>query len=549
MSGSSSVTNSHRHSLYGILMRPVTEVGVLVAVSLLLLLAGLQYTSLTRSTEPRVAGVATGMYLSHEYVLPELNGVPFLEKPPLHAWLTTLSLDAFGISNVSVRLVSVLSAVGTLLLIFGFLKRRGFPSPVPMLVTISLLTMAYFWTYARYAGQDALLTLGVTLAVTSLFEYSLRERLEPLLFVSVGVAIASLSKGVFGIAVCVSIIFSYLVLKQWWIERRFAPRPLIMAALAVGVGLIPLCIWLAALYRQEGWWALREVVWANSVDRFNGVYQDGGHVEPWYYYLVRIPTLFQPWLALVLFGAYLSAKRGKSDALALFSMCWLVIPIVMLSLSSSKRSEYLLSLYPAAALMLANLYALLFGNSAVAQTQGRDKTIKKLLVFQALFTLIMLVFCFVEARKLHDVSHLWLLLFAGAAALFVYSCVQLYQHRIRNFAVLNLLAVCAVFLYYGETYGIHRSASRSQEAVFQKVLSLGPQVAVSLYKPLEKLSGGAVYYLRKTVPELNSPAEIDAFIQQHTHYVVISGDSELTRHKGKLTKIMIKKDPFYLLEN
>ena len=530
---------------------PFASPAVVTLVALLLLLAGLSRTPLARSTEPRVGGIATQMYLDHNYVLPQLNNQPFLEKPPLHAFLTALSFHAFGVNDFSARFVSVVAVVVTLLLVLAFLRRHEFAEPVAVLATLSLLTMAYYWSYGRLAGQDALLTLGVVLAALYTYEFSLGERWQPLAVVALGVAIAALTKGVFGIAVSTSVMFSYLVMKQWLVDRRFRFKPLFVLGVATLVGLIPLCLWLLALYHQAGWQAFYEVVWVNSVDRFKGTYQLGGHVEHWYYYIVRIPTLFQPWLALVLFGLYLAWKRARVETFNLFLVCWLLVPFVMLTLSSSKRSEYLLSLYPAAALLLANVYALIFRSETAARLGEFPKATRNLLVFQGVFSLGILVASLVMARKVHHVQVYWYGFAVIGLAGLGYAGYQLFQGNQRKFVAGNLLAVAMACVFYGTTYGIYESAQRSEAKVFEAARAAGVDAgaAVALYRPLERLSGGAVYYLQRTMPSLNTPQQVDEFIRQHPQSVVISEDEELTHHSGHLIKVMVKHDPYYLLQN
>src|SRR5690348_10986346 len=42
------------------------------------------------------------------WIVPTLDGVPYLEKPPLLYWLTALSYSVFGVSELSTRAAPVL---------------------------------------------------------------------------------------------------------------------------------------------------------------------------------------------------------------------------------------------------------------------------------------------------------------------------------------------------------------------------------------------------------------------------------------------------------
>ncbi len=46
----------------------------------------------------------------HQWVIPHLNGLAYMEKPPLLYWLTAVFFAVFGESEWSARLVPALSA-------------------------------------------------------------------------------------------------------------------------------------------------------------------------------------------------------------------------------------------------------------------------------------------------------------------------------------------------------------------------------------------------------------------------------------------------------
>ena len=65
-----------------------------------LFLFGLGNHHLKGSDENRVAGIATGMSISGDLVVPRLNGEPFLEKPPLYFWIASACFNLFRISSL-----------------------------------------------------------------------------------------------------------------------------------------------------------------------------------------------------------------------------------------------------------------------------------------------------------------------------------------------------------------------------------------------------------------------------------------------------------------
>ena len=63
-----------RHNVWGC---------VVVVVFTLLLFVAIGGYDLRESDEPRAAGIASGMVIDRDWILPKLNGKPFLEEPPL----------------------------------------------------------------------------------------------------------------------------------------------------------------------------------------------------------------------------------------------------------------------------------------------------------------------------------------------------------------------------------------------------------------------------------------------------------------------------------
>ena len=104
-------------------------------VWLLVLLVGLIYfsrlTTLTlRGEEPRRAMVAYEMLKNGDWLVPKMQGEPWLSRPPLHNWVIALVALATGdVDPIAIRLPSVLATLLTTLLVYGyarcFLPPRG----------------------------------------------------------------------------------------------------------------------------------------------------------------------------------------------------------------------------------------------------------------------------------------------------------------------------------------------------------------------------------------------------------------------------------------
>src|SRR6267142_881045 len=117
--------------------------------------------------EPRYAEVAREMVARGDYLLPHLNGAVYGEKPPLFFWLGIVAGSLPGVPFASgTRLVSVLAALGTLLLTFRLGRRYGDPE-TGWLAALVLATSAMFVVHASSGVIDGTLTFLVVAAIAT----------------------------------------------------------------------------------------------------------------------------------------------------------------------------------------------------------------------------------------------------------------------------------------------------------------------------------------------------------------------------------------------
>ncbi|WP_207888330.1 glycosyltransferase family 39 protein [Pseudomonas sp. 30_B] len=442
-------------------------------LALLILLGGLLFFTalgnhqLQGSTEPRVAGIAMEMYLDHDWVTPRLNGLPFLEKPPLSLWLDVTTMRLFGPTALAARLASAFAGLFCVLLLYGMLRRIGRPPLLTLSAALMLMTMASFWSNARQVGEDALLALGVTLALLSYLQAWLRSPGKPghWLAFALGITLSTLSKGVLGLALPGVVIFTCL-LWDTFARRRLEIGAWLRPALWTVLGLVPLLVWLMFLYRDGGVAALQEILWTNSVGRFSGSFSEAGHFEPFYYYLVRLPQAFLPWNLLLYLGLWHFRKRLASDRYLLFFCLWLAAQFTLLTFASSKRMVYLMSLAPAAAVIGAE-----YGRELLQRWQARDAE---------------------------------------------------WARRGRSTLLALMLLVPGFYLGYALWVEPRADQKESFLPLTQEIRqqeSAGRQV--TLFQPSERLAGAAVFYSRSRLPALDTQEQLMAQLTQPGGHVAV----------------------------
>jgi 4-amino-4-deoxy-L-arabinose transferase-like glycosyltransferase len=336
--------------------RPACSLFLLTA---LLFFFALGNHQLQGSTETRVAGIAMEMHLDNDWVTPRLFGEAFLEKPPLSLWLDAGAIRVFGATPWAVRLASAFAGLFSVMLLFTMLRRFGRPTAIAWMAGLLLATMASYWSNVRGVGEDALLALGASMALLAFFQGHRQASVGNCALFAVGIAIATLSKGVLGLAMPGVVIFAYL-LAESLLDQRLKVSHWLRPGLLTLLGLVPLIVWLAVLYQRGGMQAVTEVLLTNSVGRFSGSFVEAGHYEPFYYYLAKLPQAFLPWNILVYLGLWHFRKSLAANRYLLFFTLWVLAQFVMLTLASSKRTVYLMSMTPAAAVIAAEYAGVLF---------------------------------------------------------------------------------------------------------------------------------------------------------------------------------------------
>jgi len=201
-------------------MIPKSAVYILLAVSLLLFLPKLGMPLLDPD-EGLYAEIAREMVARGDWVIPHVNGLPYLEKPPLYFWLTASTFRLFGPSEWATRLWSAISALGTVLLTWR-IGRRLYGAQAGLLAGVVVATVVGNALYVRRASTDQLFVFCLTLAMYGF----LRDAERPdrgrarFLFVYAGAALGVLAKGFIGLVFPVLIIGLGLL-----VVGRFGARP------------------------------------------------------------------------------------------------------------------------------------------------------------------------------------------------------------------------------------------------------------------------------------------------------------------------------------
>lgn len=300
------------------------------------------------SMETRFAVVVQQMLRHHQWLVPEKNGLPYIEYPPFYYWMGMVFAKAGLPLLVAIRLPNLIALWLFYGVVFKLAKRLVPQLPEWSLPAACVLAPAVLYNFF-IAQTDGWLALGVSLAILGYIK-TVDQQETPgfpwLLWV--GSAIAVFSKGPVGLV---------LVLLTIGAERIAAVlfgsisiRGLITSASqlrlirGILIALLPLAIWYIACGIFVSWDFVRASFVYNNITRFlNGI---GGHDNPWWLYGQTIWGDYFPWSIFIPVGIVVATKQRKNFPARLV-LAWAIAIILFFSASTSKQSKYILPAAPA----------------------------------------------------------------------------------------------------------------------------------------------------------------------------------------------------------
>jgi 4-amino-4-deoxy-L-arabinose transferase-like glycosyltransferase len=315
---------------------------LLLALTAALLLFRLGSVPLIGPDEPRYARVAVEMHRSGSYLVPTLQGQPWLEKPPLYYWLAGTAFLLLGETETAARLPSVLAA---LLLVAStiFFGTRLHDRETGLHAGFVAATAPLTFAYGRAAAMDMLLAATVTCAVglVALRLLGLAGRLAiPTAWVFM--ALATLAKGPLGLLLPGLIVAGYIVASREWRHARTVLSPAGIALFLLVAG-----PWYLLMGRHEGRAFVDVFLLNHNLQRFTSTIHR--HPGPILYYVPVLVAGIFPWSGLALAGfGTLKPKMSRGD---LFILLWLVLPFLFFSAAGSKLPGYILPGLPPLALI------------------------------------------------------------------------------------------------------------------------------------------------------------------------------------------------------
>ncbi len=365
--------------------------------------------------EPRYAQVAREMLARGDWITPTLGGFNWFEKPALLYWLQIVSYKLFGVSEFAARFGSTVFGLGTIFILWllgrfsaaenteiseinpGFSEKSVFPAANDFANWLALIAASSIGiiVFSRGASFDIILTFPMTASLVSFFIFdtvskrsanpgsdslasSRRLVAAPLIAFYFFIGVSLLAKGLIGIVFPFAIVGFYYLLSLRFPGKIFIISLFWGTMIAAAVA----SLWYLPMYLRHGSEFIDQFFIQHHFQRFTS--NKYFHPQPFYFFFWVLPLMTIPWLPFFLAAIWDLGKKifyrrdaetpreiDKSDSdksitsssprlrvsaspLLLFTLAWLIVPLVFFSFSGSKLPGYILPALPAVIILTAD---------------------------------------------------------------------------------------------------------------------------------------------------------------------------------------------------
>ena len=341
--------------------RELVECAALAVVAVTVFFFHLGSYGMWEPDEARYAEIAREMLSTGSFILPHLDYVLYIEKPPLLYWMTSLAFHFLGTNEFAARLVPALSALGGVAATYWF-GRRMFDHRRGLVAAAILTACPLYATMAQVLTTDMLLTALLSVAFFALF-IQWHEGGRWWLVAYLAAALAVLTKGPVGIVLpgLASVLFLWRQGDFRSGLRKLRPVPGLLLVVAVALP------WFAIMTLRVPGFFHFYIIGEHFRRVFVSTYSHG---EPFYFYLPVIVLGLAPWsICLPLLMS--EGTRGPARS---FCAITAATVLVLFSAASAKLIPYVLPAVPPLMLLLADSILCAIDNRAAKRAVWRIRS-------------------------------------------------------------------------------------------------------------------------------------------------------------------------------
>lgn len=303
--------------------------------------------------ESRYSEIPREMLELNDFVTPHFDYVKYFEKPPLVYWLQAGSLKAFGNNIWAARVPTAL--MGLLGCIFTYCAGRVlFNRRMGILSAIILASSLLYFLFSHAITLD--MTLSTMLA-GCLFSFICAVQFPPgtkrrILCYSAYIfaALAVLTKGLVGVIFPGMVIFAWMLL-----SKRFSLLKSIYLPTGILLFLAIILPWHILVQIRNPEFFRFYILDQQFLRYFTKI---AHRAQPVWFFIPVLLAGLLPWTFFfpqaIIEATPRNLKECQDNPNILFLLLWFIIIFVFFSLSHSKLIPYILPIFPALAIILAN---------------------------------------------------------------------------------------------------------------------------------------------------------------------------------------------------
>ena len=310
-----------------------------------LLLFGLGNYGLAETSEARYAEISREMFLSGDFLNPELLGIFHFHKPPITYYITTLGYSIFGINEWGARFFLQVAIIIQLLLVYGLANMLYKRKKVAFLSGLIYFSMPIVLISSRNLTTDAYLTTLILAAIYCWQVYVNRKGPVALYFFYFLTGLALLTKG----PVALLFILTYIVVEKIVFKRgwKISLHHIAGILLCLAVGASWYIMVMVENPKLWNYFIQKQLVSRMNSDSFN-------RAKPFWYYAVLLTGLLFPWWLVIIqsFRLKLDSFKRHSGPGLLLVYCSLAIFLIF-SAFTTKLILYILPMFWMLAVFIA----------------------------------------------------------------------------------------------------------------------------------------------------------------------------------------------------
>ncbi|MBN2134761.1 MAG: glycosyltransferase family 39 protein [Acidobacteria bacterium] len=284
----------------------------------------------------------------------EKNDLPHFFKPPLKSWLQKLALNIFGVNGFSLRLMSALLGLVSLIFLYQIsyeLSKNRWAALLSVFIFMTFYDL-YRDYWSRMNGYDTGFFMGMLILFWGTLRYY-EKKWYPFL-AAFGAGFAFYYKHI-AVLIALFIVYLYLLIKDKKIFNRKFIYTILIFCLLVALWLVP---YFLAQDKNISYFIRVELIQRIS----GGFSSQPGYHEPLAHInnIQNVTGKWFLWVPLMVILYILFNRKNREYATWLFPLLWFAVPLALLSISASRLVRYMFPFYPGLAIFLGTGIILTF---------------------------------------------------------------------------------------------------------------------------------------------------------------------------------------------